>query len=121
MTRILLIVCAMMFVVPAVHAQSGNELVETCKTYQGIGTPSDGICLGYISGTNDGYRYALKLRGLKPDYCYSDNVTNGQLVKVVVKYLNDHPERLQYSADSLILDALFQAFPCSAEPEKPKK
>lgn len=49
--------------------------------------------------------------------CVPPEVQLGQEVKVVVKYLNDHPEKLHTNAVPLVQGALEIAFPCS--PSKP--
>ena len=122
--KVLLIVCAMLFVVPAVHAgsKSGNELSEDCKTSDGnSATFQDGVCLGYVLGAKDSFEFAAKVHHVTPDFCIPDGVTNGQVVKVVVKYLNNHPEDLHYSAESLVVYALGAAFRCAEVPDQPTK
>jgi hypothetical protein len=42
----------------------------------------------------------------------SEAVTNDQVVKVFVKYLDDHPEELHRVAALLLSEALHSAFPC---------
>ena len=41
----------------------------------------------------------------------SSNVSHGQVCKVVVKYLKNHPEKLHEGGLLLIMDSLFEAFP----------
>jgi len=76
--------------------------------------------MGYILGAEDAYDLAVVLHHQAPDYCFPKGVTNGQTAKIVIKYLNDHPQDLQYSAGSLIVAAFTDAFPCSVEPVKPE-
>lgn len=76
-----------------------------------------GICLFYVSGVIDGY----EISGVKPLLvCISTDsgVTNGQLALVVSKYLDDHPDRLNNAPVYLVLDALSEAFPCRAQPQR---
>jgi len=44
--------------------------------------------------------------------CMPQGYTSGQLVKVVVKDLNAHPEKLHLDAMALVLKPLASAFPC---------
>ena len=45
--------------------------------------------------------------------CSSGGVTASQLRAIASKYLNEYPERWNGSAQSLVENALRQAFPCS--------
>ena len=49
----------------------------------------------------------------KPYFCVPTDASDGQLVKVVTKYLNEHPEELHTDAAGLVANALQDAFPCS--------
>ena len=69
----------------------------------------------YIVGFNHGYELAIILNMEAPpnnSYCIPQKVTNGQITRVVIKYLKDHPEQLHTSARKLILFALDEGFPC---------
>ena len=44
--------------------------------------------------------------------CTPENVTNGQALAVVTKYMNDHPENLHVGASDLVVASLMEAFPC---------
>ena len=102
----------------------GNELVEHCnsaiKLYEGENSASTtteigaGLCLGVLDGfrsLNTFYEAVLEKDQLF--FCIPTGVTNGQLAKVVVKYLNDNPSELHEPATALIWTALFEAFPCN--------
>jgi hypothetical protein len=49
-----------------------------------------------------------------PVYCVPNGVTLGQMVKVVVNYLEKHPENLHLNAEDEILSAIRSAWPCRA-------
>jgi hypothetical protein len=49
----------------------------------------------------------------QPIFCLPDGVTNGQLAKVVIKYLDDHPEDLHSTADSLCGVCVDESVPVS--------
>lgn len=93
-------------------AFDGNQLLPKCQAAIGsmdgiVWKNTDeawgaGICGGLVAGI--GYASAL--------VCLPDGVTIGQQVRVVVKYLNDHPEQLQHDERNLIDVALASSFPC---------
>jgi hypothetical protein len=62
------------------------------------------VASGYVLGVSD------SLNGVA--FCVPSQATKGQMVAIVIKYLNDHPDRWQYTAHSLVKDALLEAFPC---------
>jgi hypothetical protein len=65
--------------------------------------------VGYVDGIADaavGLGYA----------CYPAGVARAEIRQVVVKYLRDNPGRLGDPASLLVLNGLFEAFPCK-QPE----
>jgi hypothetical protein len=48
-------------------------------------------------------------------FCLPSAVTNGQVIEVFVKYVNEHPEKLHLSSSTQLTDALLQYFPCKRE------
>jgi hypothetical protein len=66
-----------------------------------------GLCVRFIDGYRQPPSANLKL------LCPPDGVSNGQLVKVFVKYLDQHPEKLHLPAVQLVYDATNDAFPCA--------
>jgi hypothetical protein len=63
----------------------------------------DGYCRGVIEG----------MTATSPRICPSESVTYGQEIRVVVKFMQDHPEKLNLRGIQLANDALSNAFPCS--------
>ena len=45
-------------------------------------------------------------------FCTPKGVTYGQMGEVVKKYLTDNPARLHRPAAELVLESMFEAFPC---------
>lgn len=87
---------------------SGNDMLPGCQDYAaGRVTVGSGECTGYF----DSVRRAM---GELPTVgvCVPDGVVQRQMAQVVVKYLNDHPERLQMEMDLLALAAFRLAWPC---------
>lgn len=85
-----------------VLANDGNQLLRACL--QPDGTFGDGYCLGYVSGVDDAEA--------GDDICVPEEVTRSQARDIVVRYLQANQELRNYSAASLVRDALFAVFPC---------
>lgn len=81
-----------------------------------------GLCIGYMRGFDDmQFQMAYARSGFSPDateiekfriYCSPKDVTYGQEARIIVKYLNDHPEELHYAAGSELILILAKYFPC---------
>jgi Ssp1 endopeptidase immunity protein Rap1a len=74
-------------------------------------------CMGYLLGFLAGYgaKSAVdKVFGDTPhrEVCFPEFLPTDQMVRTVVKYLREHPERLQQGANLLVIQALYAAFPC---------
>lgn len=99
-------------------ASTGNELSEQCQALIKDPTPPSkyflsGVCAGYINGMIDGIRIAKALSPEKVAVCFPERgFTSFQAVKVVQRYLDVHPEKLNEDAMILTSAAFKQAFPC---------
>ena len=85
---------------------SGNTMKATCHSES---LANQGICLGFataIAGVLDDQ----SIQGWRA--CIPSGVTRGQLRDVMVKFLDDRPEALHFSAESLAAHAFEIAFPC---------
>jgi hypothetical protein len=109
--------------------QSANAFLPYCKSaidsslvFNGF---AEGMCMGivvalaHVAGASDVGMSALneegKLRMLKERWrslCIPNGVTQGQLVRVVVRYLEARPQRLHEPFAEFALEALFDAWPC---------
>jgi hypothetical protein len=102
--------------------KDGNRLLSSCDTED---FREKAYCCGYIAGAMDSqvtFQESMKatVQVLKPDskpmpnlYCLPDGgLEMGQALRVVVKWLKDHPEKLHQRADALILNAFVDGFPC---------
>lgn len=94
----------------------GNHLLLNCQkavnTINKIGSTEssldafkEGLCTGLITGVSE----------TSHRVCPPPHVTNGQEVRIVVKYLQDHPAELHLRHTKLIEQALAEAFPCPAK------
>lgn len=76
-------------------------------------------CLGYVEGVAQGeseeVAYVLTMTGKEPPgrFCVPEESENGQVVRIVLKYIGKHPEEAHYSTAFLIASALREAFPCT--------
>lgn len=106
----------------------GNKLLERCRDVQVVldggrvgldGKPTDaGFCMGYIGGVKDGLWSAQimaeKQGASGTGVCLPRlSIEHGQAVRVVLKWLKDHPNRLHENSVVLTLSAFQEAFPCS--------
>jgi Ssp1 endopeptidase immunity protein Rap1a len=115
--KILLSAFFLLLVSASVHAQrvsttTGNDLLDSCESKAEF---KQAFCLGYINGATDldgmdGSVFPERRRS-----CVAENVSNGQVRDVVVKYLRDHPEERHLLAAILIVKAMSQAFPCKVK------
>ena len=96
---------------------TGNQLVRDCEQQirwldgESLPTDSDSrraYCMGLVRGVFDMSGFL----GAAPSVCYDEGVIAGQAVRVTLRYLNDHPERLHERDTLLVLAALQDAFPC---------
>lgn len=85
------------------YGMTGQELLDNC-------TKGGDFCTGYIWSNVD---RAATDADSKKWICVPNGVTSEQGKKVVVKYLENHPEKLHWVAWGLAHNALLEAFPCS--------
>src|SRR5206468_11409803 len=68
-----------------------------------------GYCLGYLGGILQSYNaYPL----VKPRLCLPAGVNVGEMRKIFMKYINEHPEQLHLFARDVVLWSWEAAFPC---------
>jgi Rap1a immunity proteins len=97
-------------------SSSANAIMPGCRAFvKGELSSSyiegymQGECVGIIRGLVD----AAYLQPLSP-FCVPDDATNGQMVRVVVSYIDRHPERMHLRFSALAFDALKEAWPCKS-------
>lgn len=101
----------------------GNKLQEQCRAVNKAPeqmTASEQLklmyCFGFIRGTLDAVTLTLgydKNHSLADfETCIPEEVSTGQQAKVLLKYLDAHPEDLHMFGSSLVLLAMRNAFPC---------
>ena len=94
-------------------AITGNGLMGSCQIHvkslenrsyneTAFEAYRDGYCIGLVSGVS----------GASPRICADEEVTRGQQVRVVLKYLQEQPEELHLDDTLLVERALSKVFPC---------
>lgn len=88
---------------------SGNEIFERCTSTENSNNhfQKDAFCIGYIAGVYESYEGITICPGDN-----ARNITIGQLQLISIKYMREHPEKLNNSAIDIIERGLNQAFPC---------
>jgi hypothetical protein len=91
---------------------TGNDLIRGCEKAANLQahTLSADVLMevGYCQGLVSGVATVLNSRGV---ISLPKDSTLGQWIRVVVKYMNDHPERLADPDVAVVWQALRAAFP----------
>ena len=124
------LVAVLFFVTAAVPAlavkRSGHDLLIDCRNLvetEAIETVEKekllgmGYCIGLIDGLitfNYVYEAVLEQEGDAEivQMCLPARLSTRQSAKVIVKYLEDNPDRMDESGQALAAQALVDAFPC---------
>lgn len=85
---------------------TGNQLLPLC---QSASTDKVTYCVGYVTALADVLGNSA-INGVRA--CFPTSATKAQIVDIAIQFLNEHPERRHYTADSLVAHALVEAFPC---------
>ena len=111
--------CLLCGFLASVQAYNGNQLLEGCTAYLDknfVGKVEDtvavGICVGYLTGVLDALDTWQASEGRRV-VCLPKPWDINQIVRIVVKYLENNPEDLHYRADAAVLFAVKAAFPCT--------
>jgi hypothetical protein len=124
-----LVVLLAVWAAPAVAEISNQHLANTFLSYCQIALDEKaaatdvraGYCLGYLQGLLQGELLkrlpppAVVQTAYGPEWkqwCLPEGVTGSQQVRVVLKYLTDHPGRLHEPTLLLVREAFAVAWPC---------
>lgn len=120
--KLLTVLCLFMSV-PSFAKTTGNEFLAWDDSSQGfyvygvldmlnnveyITTVFQEIKNDKLTDGIPGYKVILK----HYSNCSVSEVTYGQVHKIVLKYMEDHPSELHFNAEVLIFKSLQNAFPC---------
>jgi hypothetical protein len=113
----------------AISEVNGLMLLHHCKASILISNedrrvPPDQVaesnhCLGYVQGIIDANSFwdAIDNRNhqlTRAHYCMAESVTFEQVIRVVVKWLENNPKDLNENGYIIVESALVKAFPCRA-------
>jgi hypothetical protein len=93
---------------------SAREILPGCRALQNSARyeePAEIFMKGYCIGILEGVA-AVGTLGANRVICMPDKVTNEQLVDVVVRYIETHPERGHVNFTLTALFAMVLAWPC---------
>ena len=90
------------------YGLNGNDITCDLKTENF----DNGYCLGSISAISDMHMIITRIRNVKPLFCFPEEVTNEQTIKVINKYMEDNPQDLHQEFNALAIVAIKKAFPC---------
>jgi hypothetical protein len=114
-------------------SMTGVELLERCRTYQRFGETDairnaktgyeTGYCAGVVLGALDTYAVYQGSGFLSaPPFCLpTGGIQVDQGVRILVRYLEMHPERLHLQLGDLLINAMQQAFPCPGPAPQPAR
>lgn len=90
---------------------SGTDYVRICgPSAQGQAGPYAGVCNIWTAGVVDGLQaYNANMKVL-PLFDAPD-ITVGQVSKLLIKYINDHPAKAKLPTAALVLATLIDAYP----------
>ena len=100
---------------------SGNRFLAICGDVPDMVhlTEMGFACSTYVGGLTDGIGMFADQGSIQEMYCAPSGVTHGQTIRLLVKYIKDHPEKSQETTRLLMLGALVTAFPCPPTPASP--
>lgn len=79
-------------------SMTGSALLSFCEAEE---VSARHVCLGYIEGASDSYQAGVSSLAGQLLWCYPEGSTVGQMERVVVKFLKEHPEKLHHLAGEL--------------------
>lgn len=107
---------------PAFAGATGAELLGRCgaaeKSMEGGQLSGEEMldamwCMGYVSGLLDGFSVGdYKVGEVKMMCPPGEELTRAQALRIVTKWLREHPDALQKSGRRGALLALSSAYPC---------
>lgn len=97
--------------------ESGTTFYDACSLAESLPdnpTRTDslnaGMCIGFVAGIDLGISMAEQSLGVKEGQ--GANSSRIQEIRIIRKYINDHPAKAHLSAAALSFVALREAFPC---------
>lgn len=94
---------------------SGNQIYDDwCQHYKTdkLNSTSGRICFMYIAGVTQTLLMTKEPAMMAPG-CPGKEVTGTQIADIVIKWMDDHPEKRDAPAPFIVARALNEAFPCN--------
>jgi hypothetical protein len=118
-----LIICFLPFEQVRAGVTTGEEIQSKCKQIvERTPSFSSGFCAGFVDGVIETQSMwevweakGTIVRNPHLSFCLPEGATNDQIVKIFVKYLDDHPEELHEPASLLLVTSLRNVFPCKGQ------
>jgi hypothetical protein len=93
----------------ALKALDGKYMAESKDSFDA------GMCVGNLMGFIGGWSASSQVdprsRGRTP-WCLPERFNWKQLVKIVLKYYDENPEKLHFNYDAQVMKILIRTFPC---------
>ena len=121
----------------ATTTRDGNQLLSACThairitdSPQALRQPfrepdialEAGYCIGFLSGVaNMNIFWQTRTKDTSMFFCLPPEGIINQLMRVVVKYLQEHPEKLHDPDIAVASMALANAFPCPSKIQSPRR
>lgn len=116
---------------PEFPSTSGNAFVRTCSAIDKNAEEEAHIDIqhavacsayidGFVSGISEEADYAHAMTDKEPPrpFCLPEESENGQLIRIALKFIRNHPEEAHRPTAFLLASALRDAFPCGAHTSK---
>src|ERR1043166_8216677 len=82
-----------------------NDAVDKPASTNPVEAFHTGMCIGFITGLDEGLTLITAVRNEPLPYCQPSEVTTAQLLRIVLKYIKDHPEIAHQRTELLALKA----------------
>jgi hypothetical protein len=93
------------------HCKQAIRLLEASRTPRGA-TYMDGFGAGHCAGVVKAVMTLANARGDQNFACLPKNVLLRQGLRIMVRYLTKHPDKLHLDLTTLSITAISEAFPC---------
>jgi len=93
---------------------SGADLLADCRevggtSYQGV---AQGTCVGYLMAIFESHGTYVDNALMDPLWCPPEELSSIELAQAARAYLDAYPDKLDKAADSLVMNAFMQEWPC---------
>lgn len=103
------------------YGGTAAEIVSACRNISvtepaALGDPQKlSYCTAYLEGMVDGGTFVANGDANRFPVCVPPGVTMGEVIRVVLKFADDNPEKLHWGAAPFVTLALARAYPCEKD------